>query len=753
MAPFLLTVSVVLAIAEMGAAIVLARYAWRSKPHLLGVTAIPRKRPRLKGAVLRVPLMYARVLVLFGLGLSALILSVRPGLLVLPVAASVARDLALAGGLLLGTDAGVRLAFQRFPLLDRSERLRRGVGFLLPFLGGLVACMGVALVVGIGVSVALFHALLLAAGMAWIGAVCVDWYFYLVRVRAADAELGVEGGGRRRGRGGSKARETLTLRSVSERMGGSLPVRLGRLRPLPSPQSLVDLMDSALQLLEEAFEFRHGELFALDRFSRLVIRTGPSVGESRLPARTSVALFGILRRARAGTSPLVLGEGVDLFATVERVGRFGSRPRRRQRPRIVAHVLDDLSKEGFRILVPLRSDGGLFGYILLGERTDQPQYTYELLDFLNDAGVYIAALLRQYVFAEEVRESRTRTARISNFFSQHGEQVNVRTIADRNLLFASDVMRELVERARTVAAGRQPVLITGETGTGKELIARLLHDEERYRKEPFVALNVAAVPAALLEDELFGHIRGAFTDARNDRDGRVAEAGQGILFLDEVGDMPLDVQVKLLRLLQERTYTRIGDNRPLKAECRFIFATHRDLSDLVREGRFREDLFYRIHVFSLHLPPLRERREDIVPLVQHFLKKYASEMLREIADIEPDALDALARYEWPGNIRELESVILRALAGAEGDRLTLSDLPLSIREARSPFPVVLTETRQRHGQPLLNAGPFDDQVKAFSRALVTQALQESKGNRTLAAELLGIKRGRLLYQLRELGIR
>ena len=744
MDPFVEAVSGVLALTEFGIGILLLRFTWSARAQTTRGSV--GKRPRLSaGAVLRVAVLHGKILALLSLALLALVLSMVPeagkkGWLF--ALGPTARNVALVLALFLAVEAATDVAFHRFPLLDRRERLRRAAGFLVPPLFVLVAGAAASFLGSGGLSGSLLHALLLAGIVAGAGGVVVDWYFYLARVHAADAELiGVEVGGVR-----ARSR-------VSARMGGTLPVRLGRLRPLRSADSLVGLMDFALELLEEAFSFRHAELFALDRFSRLVIRTGPAVGESRLPTRTSVGLFGILRRARAGNSPLLLGEEAEWLPMIERAGTRRKASGRRQRPRILPHVVEDLSKEQFRVLVPLSSEGRLLGYILLGDRTDGARYTYELLDFLRDAGVYFAAMLRQHVFAEEVRESRTRTARISNFFSQHGEQVSVRTFADRNLLFVSAVMRDLVERARTVAAGRQPVLITGETGTGKELIARLLHDEERYRKEPFVALNIAAVPLALLEDELFGHVRGAFTDARTDRDGRVAEAGHGILFLDEVGDMPLDVQVKLLRLLQERTYTRVGDNRPLQAECRFIFATHRDLAELVREGRFREDLFYRIHVFALHLPPLRERREDIVPLVQHFLKKYAPEMSREIVDIEPDALDALARYDWPGNIRELENVILRALAGAEGDRLTLSDLPLSIRDARSPFPVVLTDTRQRASQPELDMGGFDDQVSAFSRALIEQALSESKGNRTLAAELLGIKRGRLLYQLRELGIR
>ncbi|WP_242342027.1 sigma-54-dependent transcriptional regulator [Anaeromyxobacter terrae] len=319
--------------------------------------------------------------------------------------------------------------------------------------------------------------------------------------------------------------------------------------------------------------------------------------------------------------------------------------------------------------------------------------------------------------------------------------------AFHNLIGRSARMREvyaLLEKAAQVDA---TVLVLGETGTGKELAARAIHYHSARRERRFVAVNCGALPGELVESELFGHARGAFTGAATAKPGLFEEAQGGTIFLDEVGELPLPAQVKLNRALQEKEIRRVGESTPVKIDVRIIAATHRDLREEVRAGRFREDLFYRLNVIAVTLPPLRDRAEDVPLLAAHFLEKHARALRRRIEAIEPEALVRLAGHGWPGNVRELENTIERAVAVAGGDRITLADLPPEIAST----PAVATPAGALAALPYRDAvaGARDRVTREYLVALLT----EFEGNVTRAAERAGLERESLHRLLRKHGLR
>jgi two-component system response regulator AtoC len=307
------------------------------------------------------------------------------------------------------------------------------------------------------------------------------------------------------------------------------------------------------------------------------------------------------------------------------------------------------------------------------------------------------------------------------------------------MLAKSDGMRAVFKTVSKVADFKTTALITGESGVGKELVARALHHRSARRDHPFGAVNCGAIPENLLESELFGHKRGAFTDASQDRMGLFEQADKGTLMLDEVGELPLSLQVKLLRVLQDEVVRRIGDNQDIQVDVRITAATHRDLAAEVKAGRFREDLFYRINVLQIHVPPLRDRRDDIPLLIDHFIERNNARLGTSIRAIAPDARRLLMEYAWPGNVRELENTIERAMVLAEDDTLIDSDLPDRIHQARDPI--------RLH----LNSGELS--IKKTSRVieemLIRRALLKTKGNRTKAALLLEISHRALLYKIKD----
>ena len=308
-------------------------------------------------------------------------------------------------------------------------------------------------------------------------------------------------------------------------------------------------------------------------------------------------------------------------------------------------------------------------------------------------------------------------------------------------------MREVFVLLERAAERDITVLVTGETGTGKELAARAIHDASRRRERRFVAVNCGALPADLIESELFGHARGAFTGAQTAKAGLFEEAEGGTLFLDEIGELPLPVQVKLNRVLQEREIRRVGDTRSVKTDVRMIAATHRDLKAEVSAGRFREDLFYRLNVLPIRLPALRERREDIPLLATHFLEKHAAMQRREVPGLQPDALRLLTGYPWPGNARELENIVERALAVTRGEQITVEDVPAEVRaEPPGPLPAeVLIQMPYREAVDLAR-----DRV---SREYLLALMQLFGGNVTRAAERAGVERESLHRLLKRYGIR
>ena len=312
-----------------------------------------------------------------------------------------------------------------------------------------------------------------------------------------------------------------------------------------------------------------------------------------------------------------------------------------------------------------------------------------------------------------------------------------------NIVSRSDRMAEIFQLVRKLSDHKTTVLIMGESGTGKELIAKALHYNGSRKGAPFVAVNCGAIPASLLESELFGHVKGAFTDASHDKVGLFEEADGGTLFLDEIAELPLSLQVKLLRVLQEEEIRRVGAGVSRRVDVRVVSATSRDLGEETAAGRFREDLYFRLNVFAISLPPLRERLEDVPLLVEHFLKKHGERMGLPGVTSSPEALKALVRYGWPGNVRELENCIERGLVLCEAGVLDLSCLPETVRRA------VGLGRREADRQDSLS---IKRGAEVMERALILRALEQTAGNRTHAAKLLEISHRALLYKLKEYGL-
>ena len=334
------------------------------------------------------------------------------------------------------------------------------------------------------------------------------------------------------------------------------------------------------------------------------------------------------------------------------------------------------------------------------------------------------------------------------------------------LIGRSAAMQEIYRVIARLTQTDLTVMIMGESGTGKELVAKALHDYGKRRHGNFVAVNMAAIPKELVESELFGHERGAFTGATNRGIGRFEQAEGGTLFLDEIGDMPLEAQTRLLRVLQQGEYTTVGGRTPIKTDVRIIAATNRDLRQLIQQGLFREDLYYRLNVVPLRLPPLRERAEDIADLVRHFLRKAEEEGL-PAKHLDPEALDLLRHHRWPGNVRELENLIRRLAVLHSGDTIPASAVAAELKEpARSSSaedgeePVSLSAAVERHlskyfashGDRLPPPGLYDRVLQEIERPLLSICLAATRGNQIRAAHLLGLNRNTLRKKIRDLGL-
>ncbi len=311
------------------------------------------------------------------------------------------------------------------------------------------------------------------------------------------------------------------------------------------------------------------------------------------------------------------------------------------------------------------------------------------------------------------------------------------------IVSASSVMEEVLNLAGRVAASNATVLLRGESGTGKELVAKAIHYHSPRADFPLIKVNCAALPETLLESELFGHEKGAFTGAATKRIGRFEAADKGTLFLDEIGELTPGMQVKLLRVLQEHEFERLGGNQTVKTDVRVITATNRDIEKAIKEGQFREDLYYRLNVVSIVIPPLRDRKEDVPGLLGHFVAKYAEENKKKISGITAEARDLLMRYSYPGNVRELENIIERAVVLSKKGMITAADLPIHVR-------TVKTEGHLPAGKL---TGPLNETLDTLERGLIIEALKESGGIQTRAAEKLGISERVLRYKLKKYMIR
>lgn len=308
-----------------------------------------------------------------------------------------------------------------------------------------------------------------------------------------------------------------------------------------------------------------------------------------------------------------------------------------------------------------------------------------------------------------------------------------------NIISQSSAMEEVLNTAGRVAGSKASVLVRGESGTGKELIARAIHMASDRRDKPFIVVNCAALPETLFESELFGHEKGSFTGADRQRIGKFEQANGGTLFVDEVGDIPLAIQVKLLRALQFGQIERVGGSETLQLDVRIVAATNRDLETMIAEGAFREDLLYRLNVVTIHLPALRDRRGDIGPLVHEFILKYATVNGKEVHSLSHEAMDALMRYDFPGNVRELENIVQRAVVLTRGDTISTRDLPPNVTAVTSSPAMVSGE--------LTELGDLNQRVESLERILIDKALEKSSGNQVKAAEILGISERTLRYKI------
>jgi formate hydrogenlyase transcriptional activator len=410
---------------------------------------------------------------------------------------------------------------------------------------------------------------------------------------------------------------------------------------------------------------------------------------------------------------------------------------------LASEVSDILAAEGIKTIciIPLINHGRALGILLLSRTTEVP-FMPEDVGFLSRASGQIAIAIENALAYREISELKDQLAQEKLYLQDEiRSEMNFAQIIGN-----SASLRKVLKHVETVAPTDSTVLIYGETGTGKELIARAIHDLSPRRAKPFVKLNCAAIPTGLLESELFGHERGAFTGAIAQRIGRFEVANGGTIFLDEIGEIPLELQTKLLRVLQEREFERLGSSRTLRTDARLIAATNRDLEAMVGEQKFRSDLFFRLNVFPIHVPPLRERQSDIPLLVRHFAQQFAKRMNKAIDTIPSATIDALCRYHWPGNIRELQNVIERGVITSTGPILRVDVADLKISKPR------LTEKASSSGS---TNGALRDVLKETERQQILRALKQSNGvvaGPNGAAAKLGMNRSTLQLRMNKLGI-
>lgn len=407
--------------------------------------------------------------------------------------------------------------------------------------------------------------------------------------------------------------------------------------------------------------------------------------------------------------------------------------------------------------IPLLHRGRAVGVLSCARKNSDP-FLQEDIEFVNRAGGQIAIAIENALAWREISDLKDKLAQEKLYLEEE-----IRSeMGYEQIVGNSPALRRVLTLIETVASSDSTVLLLGETGTGKELVARAIHERSRRQGRTFVKLNCAAIPTGLLESELFGHEKGAFTGAISQKIGRMELADQGTLFLDEVGDIPAEIQPKLLRALQEREFERLGSTVTRKANVRLVAATNRDLEKMVADREFRSDLFYRLNVFPIRIPPLRQRREDIPLLVSYFVQKFANQMQKKIENIPSAVMKGLISWEWPGNIRELENFIERAVILTRGSSLEApvselhkasanSDLPASVQGGKEDISRIVRETLDA-----LNGNKnHSDEFSQRQREEISRALTESKGRvggASGAAARMGINRTTLLTRMKKLGI-
>jgi formate hydrogenlyase transcriptional activator len=477
----------------------------------------------------------------------------------------------------------------------------------------------------------------------------------------------------------------------------------------------------------------------------------PATGKFRLYALDFPQGKGLIREEEILT---ITGSGKHVFETLK-----PTIEERLDRTNVPPELYDKLLGEGVKstCLIPLVNRGRALGILSLARTTDAP-FTLKDAEFLSQAAGQIAIAVENAMAYQEISELKDKLAQEKLYLEEEirGE------MNFENIVGSSPALKHVLELVETVAPSDSTVLLLGETGTGKELIARALHDRSRRKDRTFVKLNCAAIPTGLLESELFGHEKGAFTGAISQKVGRMELADQGTLFLDEVGDIPIEIQPKLLRALQEREFERLGSIHTRRVNLRLVAATNRDLEKMIVAREFRSDLYYRLNVFPIRIPPLRERKEDIPGLVSYFVQKFARQMQKKIDSIPSAVMKGLTAWEWPGNVRELENFIERALIVTRGrsleaplgdlHRLNTEQLPSAARNTdQEDISRIVRETLSALN---VTKGSADERSQK-QREEIVRALTESKGRvggAEGAAALMGINRTTLLSRIKKFGI-
>jgi transcriptional regulator with GAF, ATPase, and Fis domain len=484
-------------------------------------------------------------------------------------------------------------------------------------------------------------------------------------------------------------------------------------------------------------------LNALLKISRIVhaIR-----GLEELQAQLLDLIFDIVP---AGRGAILLAEGADqefscLYARTRHAGQ-------KQLVKVSRTIARQVMKENVAILgVDVPASGTLRDVESLVTSDVRSLVCVPLTVFQRVIGcIYVDSTSSANRFQEDHLQIMTAIAGISavaldnarrlQWLEQENQRLLTEVRQEQNLVGEGVRIKEVFQFLARVAPAESTVLIEGESGTGKELAARALHRNSRRGNKPFMAINCAAIPESLLESDLFGHERGAFTGASVLKKGRLEVADGGVVFLDEIGELAPGLQVKLLRVLQEREFERVGGTHPIKVDIRLVAATNRDLDEAVRKGEFRQDLYYRLAVMRLTMPPLRERREDIPMLTRHFLQKCANRTKVKPKPVSREAMAALVHYEWPGNVRELENAIERALVMGSSDTVLLEDLPESLLEQETPAE--------------MNEGKYQAGVKGFKKQMIVDALEQTRGNYVEAAGILGMHPNNLHRLIRNLGMK